>query len=146
MIRQLTLGLLTIALISALTLSFSGTQTLYAESEHDGQEVLESNMKVLGSAFRQLRRQARSKQFDESTLEDLARMQKAAVIAMHANAEEHITKKEDVILYRTMMADTIKKLLDMEIAVLKGDNDAAAACVNDLNSLMKNGHTKFKDD
>ena len=147
MTPKLTLGLLIVALIGALTFSFNGTQVVRAESEHHGEhEVLEKNMKVLGSAFRQLRRQARSKDFDKSTLEHLANMQQAAVIAMHANEEEHITKKEDVILYRSMMADTIKKLLDMEIAVLKGDNDAAAACVNDLNSLMKNGHTKFKDD
>lgn len=146
MTKRLTLGAVALALITALTLSFSSTQVVRAESEHGEHEVLESNMKVLGSAFRQLRRQARDKKFDDTTLKDLERMLKSAIIAMHANAEEHITKKEDVILYRTMMSDMIKKMLDTQIAVLKGDNDAAAACIDDLNTLMKNGHNKFKKD
>lgn len=146
MTRRLTLGVLTLALISALTLSFSGTQNVRAESEHEhgGHELLEKNMKVLGSNFKKLRGQARSKAFDESSIEALEKMQAAAIFAMHANAEEKITKKEDVITYRTQMADVIKKLLDMELAVLAGKNDEAAVMVDDLNTLMKAGHNKFR--
>ena len=102
-------------------------------------------MEIMGSAFRQIRRQARSKKFDQDTLKQLERMQTSALLAMHANEEEHITKKDDVIQYRSMMADLIKKLLDMEIAVLKEDHTAAAACVDDLNTIMKSGHNKYKD-
>ncbi|HAI12749.1 MAG TPA: hypothetical protein DCM28_13660 [Phycisphaerales bacterium] len=142
MTPKLTFGLLIIALIGALTFSFSGTQPALAESEH---EVLEHNMEIMGSAFRQIRRQARSKKFDQDTLKQLERMQTSALLAMHANEEEHITKKDDVIQYRSMMADLIKKLLDMEIAVLKEDHTAAAACVDDLNTIMKSGHNKYKD-
>jgi soluble cytochrome b562 len=149
MTPKLTFGLVIFSLIAALTFSFSSTQIVKADSdkhEHaEGHEVLEHNMKIMGSAFRQLRKDARSKSFNDETLKSLARMQQAAVIAMHANEEEHITKKEDVIAYRSMMADVIKKMLDMEIAILKGENDAAAACVEDMNTLMKNGHSKYKD-
>ncbi len=149
MTSKLTLGLVIVSLITALTFTISTTQIARADSdkhEHgEEHEVLEQNMKIIGSAFRQLRRDARSKKFDETTLKNLERMQKSAIIAMHANEEEHITKKEDVIQYRSMMADLIKQFLDMEIAILKGENDKAAACVDEMNSLMKNGHGKYKN-
>lgn len=149
MTSKLTLGLVIVSLITALTFTVSTTQIAKADSDKhkhgEEHEVLEHNMEIMGSAFRQLRRDARNKKFDQTTLKDLARMQQAAIIAMHANEEEHITKKEDVIQYRSMMADLIKQMLDMEIAILKDENDKAAACVDEMNTLMKNGHNKYKD-
>jgi soluble cytochrome b562 len=147
MTRRLTFGVLTLALITALTMSFSGTQQVRAESEHEHHgehEVLEKSMKIIGSSFKKLRSEARSKAFGESTIMELQKMQTAAIVAMHANAEEKITKKEDVIAYRTQMADLVKKLLDMELAILNDKNDDAAAMVNDLNTIMKAGHNKFR--
>ena len=149
MTRPMTLGLLTLGLIAALTFSFSTPQVLRAESEHDHHgehEVLEKNMKVMGSAYRQLRRDARDKKFNESSLKEIERMLKSTVLAMYANGEEHITKKEDVIVYRTYMSEMIKLLLDTELAILNDKNEEAAKTIGELGSVMKKAHNKFKKD
>lgn len=147
MTQRLTLSALALALIAALTFSISGPAA-HAEPEHGehhgGHEILEHNMKVIGSAYKKLRTQARSKAFGESTIKLLSQMQSAAVIAMHANVDAEITKKEDVIAYRTQMADLIKKLLDTELAVLNGKNDEAASNIGDLYRIEKKGHRQFR--
>ena len=147
MIRRLTFSMLTLALTTCLIFGFSNTQVLQAKSQnHHKNNALEQNMKILGSAFKKIRRQARSKTFDASTIQHIQKMQTAALLAMHESPSDIANQKQRVIQYRSQMALTIKKLLDMELAALKGNNDDVAKRVTELYAIMKTGHKQFKHD
>lgn len=147
--QKFTFGVLTLALIASLTFGFSNHQTALAETGHDHghdeHELLEKSMKTMNSAFKQLRRKARDKSFEASSLTQIEKMQTATLVAMHQSDDDFANDKKRVIQYRGLMANTLKKLLDMELAILEGKNDDAAKIVGEVYRLMKEGHKHFKD-
>jgi len=156
MTRRLTFGILTVAMITCLTLIFSTNQTVHAGKKHTHEhtekdrhhepDLLHDSMETMGSAFKSIRRQARDNSFDDSTLKQIQRMQTATLIAMHESCDDFANDKQRVIEYRTLMANALKKMLDMELAVLKGNNDDVAQMVRELHAMMKDGHSKFEVD
>ena len=103
-------------------------------------------MKTMSSAFKAIRRQTRTKSFGVSTQKQIEKMQTAALIAMHQSDDDFANNKQMVIEYRSRMANAIKKMLDIELALLKGDKDDVVTMINELNAIMKDGHSKFRDD
>ena len=116
-----------------------------AKEGHGDHDLLEHSMETMNSAFKKLRRSARDKSFDASSLKELEKMQTATLVAMHQSDDDFANDKKRVIQYRGLLANTLKKLLDMEMAILEDKNDEAAKIVGEVYSLMKEGHKHFKD-
>lgn len=119
----------------------------------DGEEhsPIETHMEAVNDAYKLLRRQARRKTFDDESIKHVQTMQVNAVQAMHQpfpkmDALSGEAKKKMLIGYRKKMVETIKNMLDLEIALLEGRADDAAALVNKLATDKNEGHDKYTDE
>lgn len=109
------------------------------------------HMTVVNDGYKMLRRQARTKDFNEESLKHVIEMQKAALAAMHE--EPPILAKipagekaKFMIEYKKGTRLLIDALLDMEIALLEGNKDQVVELIDKLGSIKKEGHDKFVEE
>ena len=108
-------------------------------------------MTVVNDGYKVLRRQARTKAFDEETLKHVIEMQKASLAAMHETPP--ILAKvppgdqaKFLVDYRKGMRPLLDALLDMEIALLEKNNDKVVELIDKLATIKKDGHDKFVEE
>ncbi len=110
---------------------------------------LEKDMKILGKAFRQLKKQAGDSAQNSSSLALVAQMQKAAadsVALIPAKAADLPEKDRAAFIadYKVKMQQFGDALTKLETALKAGDNAAATKLVADLNALERSGHKAFR--
>lgn len=112
---------------------------------------INEHMEEVNSAYKLLRRQARRKNFDDNSLEHVITMQQHTLKAMHMGfprleAASGEKKQQMLIGFRKKMAETLKHMLDLEIALLEGRADDAAELVNQLATDKNEGHEAYTDE
>ena len=101
-----------------LGVAFSFTATQDAQAAED--TPLVKAMEIVGSHYKKIRRQARTKKFDATTLKMVQEMQTQALIAMHepipkAKKEGGPKGKAMQLAYKKDMAKLITTLMKLEI-------------------------------
>lgn len=138
------------ALLGAMTFAPVSAQSDHDHEHHHDSPVIK-HMEVVGSNYKKLRRQARKKAFDDTTLTMVAEMQTNALAAMHLEFSKAAglpaaEKKKMLLGFRKDMAEFIKALLDLEIALLEDRKDDAKQLISDLGRHKSAGHEKYTDE
>ncbi len=60
-----------------------------------------------------------------------------------ANADSDDARKELRLQYKTLLGETVKTLIDLELAIDRGDADAAVELVEQLVTNKNDGHEVF---
>jgi cytochrome c556 len=110
---------------------------------------LEKEMKTMGKAFKQLKKQAGEAAQNASSLALVAQMQKAAATAIALVPEKagDLPEKDRAAFtdsYKAKMKEFTTELSKLEAAFKAGDNAAAAKQVADLNALERKDHKEFR--
>jgi soluble cytochrome b562 len=140
----------TLGVCTALGLAVALTATVNVEAAED--TPLVKAMEIVGSNYKKIRRQARSKKFDATTLKLVQDMQTQSLIAMHqpiprATKAGGAAGKAMQAAYRKSMAKMITKLLELEILLDEGKSaEAAKIMMEDLGTMKKSGHEKFTEE
>ncbi len=139
------------SLLAATTLAVSqSTPAFWSSSTTSSDDALHEEMEKLGASMKKLRRAIRNPEKNVSSLETLHKFQVAAVntkIMIPAKPEDvKMTKAEWAKGYRMGMIKTIQKSLEMEIALLNGDQEGAQATYKELGQIKKKGHTTYQVD
>ncbi len=140
------------SLILTLALLVSVLPFVYADSHGGGDHEhteLEDQMSAMNKAWRSIRRQISDPAKNESTLELVAKVKKAAmksveltpILATEMSGEE---KNKFMAGYKKAMKRTVGLIGDLEAALKDGDNAGAQEIVGKLNDARKHGHEKYK--
>lgn len=122
-----------------------------AETHEDEETPLTTDMKILQSGLRGLRRSVRDPEKLEETLVALQEVQgaalrsKALVPTMAASVPEG-ERGAFIQAYRTEMIVLLEQLLAVEKAVIEGDVDGARALFKEVQALEDPGHERFTED
>lgn len=118
-------------------------------SEHEEvHSALDEQMEVLDKGMKKLRRSLRKDDELEASLAIVVEMQKAALDSK-SETPPMIDKISEgdrasfAIGYRKEMANLVRTLLDMEIALLDGDSDKAQSIYESLKEIKKVGHEHY---
>jgi hypothetical protein len=119
----------------------------------DGDELtpLAQEMEVVESALGRLRRNLRDPAKNEDSLAILVDAQTAALtcksqVPSMAASVPAAERAALVAAYRKEMASLLKHLLDVEVALLDGDNEAAKAALQLARDMEEPAHERFTED
>ncbi len=134
---------MTAAVLAAVVVPFGATSLLDAEDP-----PIVRHMEAMNTPYKAIRRQARRKAFDAETIKNVNIMQEHALQAMHVAIpviEKLSADKRQAMVaeYKKIQGDTVIALIHLEVALEKGDKEAAAKMIDELGSLKKAGHDKF---
>ena len=122
------------------------------EHEHEDLPIFK-HMEKINDHYKRLRREARRKRFDESTVQRVISMQEHSLAALHVetipmaeNLGTSAEKKKMMNGYRRIQAELMKTLVDLEIALREDRKDDAAEIISSLAEIKKKGHDKYTDD
>ncbi len=107
--------------------------------------VLHENMEVLGKGMKSMRKMMRKPEMKADALALCGKMQHAAAISF-MNAPEKVEGLEGTELlayqadFKKRMLTVAGALVDLELALEKGDADAAKAVYRSLGAAKKEGH------
>jgi soluble cytochrome b562 len=142
-------GGLTLALGVALVLPMGMMSSApIAQAADDDEAPLEDLMGTISSRHKRLKRSIPNAAMNETSLKYVLDMQAAAVEAKKHNPAKtksipESSQKKFLISYRKEMNVMIGQLLDLENALLDGDQKAAQANYDKLLSQKKKSHDKF---
>lgn len=106
-------------------------------------EVLEQSMETLNGALKGLLKGGISAETKDKSLETLVRMQSAIVAAKSEKPKD--LSAEELVGYRSMMAEMLGLTCKIEVATLQGKFDDANKLVKDeLTRFKKEGHDKYQ--
>ena len=106
-------------------------------------EVLEQSMETLNGALKGLLKGGISAETKDKSLETLVRMQSAIVAAKSEKPKD--LSAEELVGYRSMMAEMLGLTCKIEVATLQGKFDDANELVKDeLTRFKKEGHDKYQ--
>jgi soluble cytochrome b562 len=130
--------------LTALLLALVASPLVRAEGTD-----LEKEMKSMGKAFKQLKKQASDAAQNTASLALVAQMQKAAANAsalVPAKAADLPEKDRAAFTdsYKAKMKEFTAALAKLEEALKSGDNAAAAKLVAELASLQRADHKEFR--
>jgi soluble cytochrome b562 len=109
---------------------------------------LHDKMEQIDESMKKLRRTLRSADSNAESLELISKAQQAAIACKAMTPSRAATvpepeRKKFVAEYRKQMAGVIGQMLQMEIAVLDGNNEKAQQIHKELKTLEEKGHDKF---
>jgi len=144
--RAKTPGIVVIAAALALVLGMN-----FAGLNAADEPPIVEHMTVVNDGYKVLRRQARTKAFDEESLKLVIEMQKAALAAMHEKAPmlakvPAAEQAQFTIGFKKSMRDLVTATLDLEIALVEGNKDQVVELIDKLASIKKEGHDKFVEE
>jgi hypothetical protein len=121
-----------------------------AKDDHDDSPIVK-HMERVASNYKKLRRQARRMKFDDTSVKMVAQMQIHVIGAMHENFEvaEKLSGKEKKLMilnFRKDMSKLVKKLLDLEIALLEDRKADAKRMIGELAKHKSDGHEKYTEE
>ena len=134
-------------LISTLALPLTGE----AAPRDDEETPMHQQMEVIEDGLKSLRRGLRKPENNPQSLETVLAMQQAAWVckglepAMMSSVPE-AERAQFLADYRKDMAICMKAMLDLEIALLDGDNEKAQELYKTLKIQEDEGHEKFTED
>ena len=138
-------------LCATLGLAVAMSFTLDAKAADDETPLVKA-MEIIGSHYKKIRRQARTKKFDAATIKMVQEMQTQSLIAMHEPIPR-ATKlggekgKKMLIAYKKSMASMVTKLMELELLLDEGKNDEAAKMMMEtLGTVKKDGHEDFTEE
>ena len=111
---------------------------------------LAKQMEIIDEGLKKLRRSLRKPDTNKESLETISQVQ-AAAVASKALTPAKAAKLPDaerqkfVAAYRKDMAAMIVQLLNMEIAVLEGNNDKAMEIHKKMKDIEDEGHKKYEE-
>lgn len=140
------------SLIVTLALAVASLPSIQANSHEGGDHdhtALEDQMSDMNKAWRSVRRQIKDPSKNDSTLEYVAKVKKAAqksvdmtpILAKEMSGAE---KKNFMAGYQKAMKNTVALIGDLEAALKAGDNSKAEEIVGKINDARKHGHEKYK--
>lgn len=120
-----------------------------AREERENPKALEKSMEQMGRAFKVLRQQITKPEMNESSLTQLANLQRATVEAKRHLPPElaklpEADRKAKALEYKQMMNNLVRAQLDVEDALLEGDNEKAATALNSVHDIEESGHKDFR--
>tara|TARA_B100000519_G_scaffold201919_1_gene218783 strand:+ start:951 stop:1532 length:582 start_codon:yes stop_codon:yes gene_type:complete len=138
--------------IVTLALAIASLPSIQAASHEGGDHdhtALEDQMSAMNKAWRSIRRQIKDPAKNDSTLEFMAKVKKAAqksvdmtpILAKEMSGAE---KKKFMAGYQKAMKNTVGLIGDLEAALKAGDNVKAEEIVGKINDARKHGHDKYK--
>ncbi|MBI1369121.1 MAG: hypothetical protein GC162_10765 [Planctomycetes bacterium] len=141
------LGMGLVLLMALFVAGFGLTRAATAEDD----SPVAKHMKEINDAYKALRRQARDKKFDDSTRTNLITMQTQTLAAMHEKVplvekEPAAKQKTEMVAFKKLLQKQLNQLIDMEIALDQGDNDAVAEGIEALGKIKSEGHDRFTED
>lgn len=143
--KRSSLYVLAAALIAACTLTLMPTQQPASADNHgekNGKEVIHEAMELLGSSYRDVRRQMTKPEMNADTAQKLASMIQASVAAK-AHLPETASTDDLKSSYRVIMNKLIVALANAENAALTGDNAKLKDYVLEANTVKGEGHELF---
>jgi soluble cytochrome b562 len=142
--KRSSLYVLAASLIAAFTLALLPTQQPVSADDHGdkGAEVIHETMEILGSTYRQVRRQMSKADQNADTADKLATMIDASVKAK-AYMPKTATTDDLKDSYRVVMNKLIVALANAENAALEGDNAKLREYVLEANRVKGEGHELF---
>ncbi|MCH2615408.1 MAG: cytochrome b562 [Opitutales bacterium] len=140
------------SLIVTLALAIASLPSIQAASHEGGDHdhtALEDQMSAMNKAWRSIRRQIKDPAKNDSTLEFVAKVKKAAqksvdmtpILAKEMSGAE---KKKFMAGYQKAMKNTVGLIGDLEAALKAGDNVKAEEIVGKINDARKHGDDKYK--
>lgn len=119
------------------------------ESEVEPDVLMDSMVRV-NRAVRRLRRQIADDSKKEANLALITTIQEALVVSKRysPSALEVVPEAERpafLVGYRKVLIETIRALLDLEMAVLEGDTESAQKHFDRMRELERAGHLKYRD-
>ena len=117
------------------------------EEEHEETE-LEEHMHKIEDSLRKLRRSLRDESKRDASLEEIAAMQREALEAklLTPSMAEALPAAERAAMiraFRRTMVDVIAGQLELEAAILDGDQEAARAAFRKVHDMEDAGHERF---
>lgn len=120
-----------------------------ARQEKENPKALEKSMEQMERSFKTLRKQIEKPEMNESSLTQVENLLRATV-----EAKRHLPpilsklpdaeKKAKAVEYKQMMISLVRAELDVEDALLEGDNAKAATSLSAVHDLEVAGHTDFR--
>jgi len=111
---------------------------------------LAKQMEIIDEGLKKLRRTLRKPDQNKESLEIINQVQAAAVASkaqtpVKAAKMPEAERQKFVMAYRKDMAAMIVQLLNMEIAVLEGNNDKANEIHKSMKQIEDEGHKKYEE-
>ena len=111
---------------------------------------LAKQMEVIDEGLKKLRRTLRKPDSNKESLETITQIQAAAVASKGMTPAKaaklpEAERQKFVAAYRKDMAAMIVQLLNMEIAVLEGNNDKANEIHKSMKQIEDEGHKKYEE-
>jgi hypothetical protein len=151
--KKRTILLLGLALLAGVP----GGMTVCLAQDEDAKKAtaskdteLAKQMEIIDEGLKKLRRTLRKPDQNKESLEIINQIQ-AAAVASKAQTPAKAAKMPEaerqkfVMAYRKDMAAMIVQLLNMEIAVLEGNNDKANEIHKSMKQVEDEGHKKFEE-
>lgn len=140
------------SLIVTLALAVALLPSVQADSHGGGDHdhtALEDQMSAMNKAWRSIRRQIKDPAKNDSTLEYVAKVKKAAqksvdMTPILAKEKSGADKKKFMAGYKKSMQRTVAMIGNLEAALKAGDNAKAEEIVGKINDARKEGHGKYK--
>ena len=144
----LALPLLFVTAAAAATPSLAAP---FAPAQEPGEDALEDHMLLMESAMKRLRRSLRDPEKRDDSLGYLVKMQEAALAAKQLQPRMTAGVPEEeraafLAAYRRDAAVLLRSLVELEIAVLEGDEAKAKELYDRLAELEETGHERFTED
>lgn len=147
----LALALVAIPLALVYVLPAATAEVSRQDEEHDEDTPLLKDMEVIQDQLKFLRRNLKKPEENAASLAAIQEMQRAAVFCKGedfpmAEAAEGEAREEILKGYKLEMIGMIEAMLQIERALLAGDNDAARELYKTIKAFEDSGHEKFTDE
>lgn len=141
-------------LLTALVVALAAAATAFARPTvsvpQDGDETqLEQYMEEINRGMRKLRRAVTDPEANAESIQDVRAMELLVIKSRNETPKMAADIAEDdraewLLEYQAGMLDFSAKLLELETALVHGDNESAAAAYKVLGELKSPAHKKFK--
>ncbi|MEQ8768676.1 MAG: hypothetical protein RL885_32515 [Planctomycetota bacterium] len=138
-----------LALVFAATLVLMNLPAPTQASVKDDTPLADQMLEIQG-ILKKIRRSVRKPEQNEESLQlanDLVKGMLASRLMPPPMLEKIPADQKDAFRagYRKMMAETAKMVLDLEIAILDGDNDKAQELYKQIADMEEKGHAKYTE-
>jgi hypothetical protein len=147
--------LLSLLLIGGLGAAFSPVTNAFAtqdeHGEHDEEGPIHEGMSKMNRAMRTLRKSLRDESRNAESLQAIVEAQRGASLAKTETPGVTAKQPESeraafVVEYRLEIIRVERALLDLEEAVLAGDNEKAQELLKSAKSMEGPGHERFTEE
>ncbi len=123
----------------------------FAAEDDEKEPPIIQQMEKISSGYKKLRREARRKTFSEGSKALVKTMLVNSIAAFHEvppmTKDVPASKKAAFLLqYKAIMKKQIVVMMDLSMALDKGDADGAVKLISQLGTIKKEGHDKYTEE